>query len=175
MGTRTRTRPNESRYPGRITLEGFRKLQEESTHLWNVERPRVRDGVSEAAAEGDRSENAEYIYGKIRLGQIDRRLRHLGNRLEVLTVVTERPPDDGKVHFGSWVVVEAPDGKERCYRIVGADESDGDKGWISEKAPVGKALLGGELDDEVVVKIPKGDVEYVITEIHLDRPPERFR
>lgn len=170
MGTRTRTRPDESRKPGKITPEGYRALQEEASRLWSVERPRVADGVATAAAEGDRSENAEYTYGKIKLAAIDRKLRHLGNRLEVLTVVTEPPPDDGRVHFGCWVELEAEDGTRRRYRIVGADESDIERAAISAESPMARALLGRQLDDEVWVKRPKGDASYVITAIFVADP-----
>ncbi len=170
MGTRTRTRPDESRYPGRITAEGHRDLQAESARLWTVERPAVTDGVATAAAEGDRSENAEYIYGKMKLAAIDRRLRYIGNRLKVLTVVEAPPPDDGRVHFGSWVKVESEAGGERCYRIIGADESNAERGWISESSPMAKALLGRELDDEVMVRRPKGDLLLTVVEVYVTDP-----
>jgi transcription elongation factor GreB len=170
MGTRTRTRPDESRKPGRITAEGYRALQEEAARLWAIDRPRVTEGVATAAAEGDRSENAEYTYGKMKLAAIDRKLRFLGNRLEVLTVVTEPPPDDGCVHFGCWVELEDEDGGRRRYRIVGADETDMERGHISAESPMGKALLGRALDDEVLVKRPKGDAYYVITAVSISDP-----
>ncbi len=170
MGTRTRKRPDESRKPGKITAEGFRALEEESGRLWNIERPKVRDGVSEAAAEGDRSENAEYIYGKIKLAGIDRKLKFLGNRMDVLTIVAEPPPDDGHVHFGSWVVLEDEDGEQKTFRIVGADESDIERGFISEHSPLALALMGHEEDDEVTIKRPKGDIEYIILEISVNKP-----
>lgn len=170
MGTRTRTRPDESRKPGKITLDGYRALKEEAAHLWSVERPQVTEGVATAAAEGDRSENAEYIYGKMKLAAIHRKLQFLGNRLEVLTVVTEPPPDDGRVHFGCWVELEDEDGERRRYRIVGADETDIERGYISADSPMAKALIGRELDDEVLVKRPKGDANYVISEVFVSDP-----
>jgi len=170
MGTRSRTRPDESRNPGKITPEGYRALQEEASRLWSIERPRVAEGVAVAAAEGDRSENAEYTYGKIKLAGIDRKLRFLGNRLDVLTVVTEPPPDDGHVHFGCWVELEAEDETRHRYRIVGADESDLERGYISAESPMAIALLGHELDDEVLVKRPKGDASYIIVEVFVSDP-----
>lgn len=170
MGTRTRTRPDESRKPGKITAEGYRALQEEAGRLWSVDRPRVADGVATAAAEGDRSENAEYTYGKIKLAAIDRKLRYLGNRLKVLTVVTEPPPDDGHVHFGCWVDLEDEDGERHRYRIVGADETDIERGYISSDSPMAIALLGRELDDEVLVKRPKGDAYFTIAEVLVREP-----
>jgi len=170
MGTRTRTRPDESRKPGQITAEGYRALQEEAGRLWAVDRPQVTEGVATAAAEGDRSENAEYTYGKMKLAAIDRKLRFLGNRLDVLTVVSEPAPDDGRVHFGCWVELEAEEGTRRRYRIVGADETNIERGHISADSPMAKALLGRERDEEVLVKRPKGDAHYLITEIFVVDP-----
>ena len=121
--------------------------------------------VADAAAQGDRSENAEYIYGKRRLREIDRRVRFLSKRLDDLTVVTEPPSDPRRVFFGAWVTCEDEEGTEVCYRIVGPDESDVDKGWISMEAPVAKALMGKRCDDEVTVRRPKGDITYTITAI----------
>ncbi len=170
MGTRSRTRPDESRKPGKITAEGYRALREEAARLWSIERPQVTEGVATAAAEGDRSENAEYTYGKMKLAAIDRKLRFLGNRLKVLTVVTEQAPDDGRVHFGCWVELEAENGARRRYRIVGADETDIERGYISADSPMAKALLGRAFDDEVLVKRPKGDAYYTITEVFVSDP-----
>jgi len=148
-----------------ITPEGAKKLREELDHLWTVERPRVTQEVADAAAQGDRSENAEYIYGKRRLREIDRRVRFLSKRLDEITVVTEAPADGGRVHFGAWVEVEDEDGDEHTWRIVGADESDLRSGAISIDSPVARALIGKREGDEVTVKVPKGDVVYTITGI----------
>lgn len=132
----------------------------------------MADAVAVAAAEGDRSENAEYTYSKMKLGQIHGKLRFLGNRLKVLTVVPQPPPDDGHVHFGSWVRLEDDDsGEEHLYRIVGPDETNIERGYISAESPMARALLGKELDDEVVVRRPKGDLTATIVEIST-RPPE---
>src|SRR5258708_37828830 len=124
-----------------ITPEGAKQLRAELDQLWTVERPRVTQEVADAAAQGDRSENAEYIYGKRRLREIDRRVRFLSKRLDGIVVVTEPPTDPSRVFFGAWVTLSDDDGVEVTYRIVGPDESDIDKGWISMEAPVAKALL----------------------------------
>src|SRR2546429_360168 len=119
-----------------ITPDGAKKLRAELDQLWTVERPRVTQEVADAAAQGDRSENAEYIYGKRRLREIDRRVRFLSKRLDDLTVVSESPSDASRVFFGAWVTLEDEDGTQVTYRIVGPDETDVDKGWISMEAPV---------------------------------------
>ena len=148
-----------------ITPEGAKKLRAELDQLWTVERPRVTQEVADAAAQGDRSENAEYIYGKLRLREIDRRVRFLSKRLDEVTVVSEAPSDPKRVFFGAWVMLEDDDGDEVEYRIVGPDESDIDKGFISMEAPVARALLGKREGDEVTVNRPKGDISYTITGI----------
>lgn len=153
-------RPKQSTY---ITPEGAKRLREELDFLWREERPRVTQEVADAAAHGDRSENAEYIYGKKRLREIDRRLRYLGKRLDALTVVEPRERDDGKVYFGAWVTVEDEDGQEAEYRIVGPDEADARTRAISMDSPMGRALLGREDGDEVTVRRPKGTAVFVIT------------
>ena len=154
-----RDRPPAKSY---ITPDGAKKLRTELDHLWTVERPRVTQEVADAAAQGDRSENAEYIYGKRRLREIDRRVRFLSKRLDHVTIVSEPPSDSSRAFFGAWVTLEDEDGEEATYRIVGPDESDVDKGWISMEAPVAKALLGKREGDEVMVRRPKGDITYTI-------------
>ena len=156
-----------------ITPEGAKKLRAELDQLWTVERPRVTQEVADAAAQGDRSENAEYIYGKRRLREIDRRVRFLSKRLDDLTVVTEAPTDPGRVFFGAFVTVEDEDGGNATYRIVGPDESDADKRWISMEAPVAKALMGKRIGDDVTVRRPKGDITYTILAIHYGGPQTR--
>jgi transcription elongation factor GreB len=148
-----------------ITAAGAARLKQELDELWKVERPRVTQAVSEAAAQGDRSENAEYTYGKKRLREIDRRVRFLRKRLDGMTVVDKPPTDRKRVYFGAWVTLEDDDGKQVRHRIVGPDESDVDKGWISMEAPVAKALLGKRDGDEVTVRRPKGDITYTIVGI----------
>jgi transcription elongation factor GreB len=146
-----------------ITAEGRRRLQEEYDHLWKVERPRVTREVSEAAAQGDRSENAEYIYGKKRLREIDGRLEFLNQRIEELVVVAPEDRGDGRAYFGAWVQLEDAEGAVVEYQLVGPDEFDVDSGRISIDSPVGKALLGKACGDEVVVRRPKGDAVFEIT------------
>lgn len=153
-----------------ITPEGAKKLRAELEQLWTVERPRVTQEVADAAAQGDRSENAEYIYGKRRLREIDRRVRFLSKRLDDVVVVNEAPSDPKRVFFGAYVTVEDEDGDEATYRIVGPDESDVEKKWISMEAPVAKALMGKRLGDEVMVRRPKGDITYTIVKIHYGSP-----
>jgi transcription elongation factor GreB len=148
-----------------ITPRGFAKVKAEFDHLWREERPRVTAEVSAAAALGDRSENAEYIYGKKRLREIDRRLRFLSKRLDDLQVVRTVPGDQDRVFFGAWVTVEDEDGGTQRYQIVGTDEFDADEGRISVKSPVARSLMGRRLDDAVMVKRPRGDVELTIVEI----------
>ncbi|MGL4858569.1 MAG: transcription elongation factor GreB [Enterobacteriaceae bacterium] len=148
-----------------ITREGWRHLDEELKYLWREERPRVTQAVSEAAAQGDRSENAEYIYGKKRLREIDRRIRFLTKRLEVLKIVDPSPQQEGKVFFGAWVQVIDDNDQRRIFRLVGPDEFDPARQWISVDSPVARALLGKRVDDEVYVKTPGGDVSYAIIAI----------
>ena len=158
----TRDRPPSPKRSAYITPEGAKKLRSELDHLWTVERPRVTQEVADAAAQGDRSENAEYIYGKRRLREIDRRVRFLSKRLDEVTIVSEPPKDPKPVHFSAYVTVEDEDGAEKTYRIVGADESDMAKGFISIDSPVARALIGKREGDEVTIKVPKGDVAYTI-------------
>ncbi|MDQ3337675.1 MAG: transcription elongation factor GreB [Myxococcota bacterium] len=158
----TRDRPPPPKRSAYITPEGAKKLRAELDELWTVERPRVTQQVADAAALGDRSENADYIYGKRRLREIDRRLRFLSKRLDVVVVVSEPPSDPKRAFFGAYITVEDEDGVEKTYRIVGGDESDMAKGWISIDSPVARALVGKSEGDEVTVKVPKGDVVYTV-------------
>ncbi|MDH5671932.1 MAG: transcription elongation factor GreB [Myxococcales bacterium] len=170
MGTRDRTRPDESRKPSYITAEGYRRLEEEAHRLWTEERPRLAQAVAVAAAEGDRSENAEYIYGKRKLAEIDRRLKFLSGRLDVLTIVDQKPRADGKVYFGCYVTVEDEAGERACYRLVGPDETGAGEGFISIESPMARALLGKEEGDEVTVVRPRGAVTYVIDAVDVNPP-----
>lgn len=148
-----------------ITREGYLALDRELKYLWKEERPRVTQAVSDAAALGDRSENAEYIYGKRRLREIDRRVRFLTKRLEILTIVDPDPRQEGKVFFGAWVKLEDESGSIQIYRIVGADEFDPKKNWISINSPVARALIGHKVDDEISVMTPSGKTYFFILEI----------
>lgn len=148
-----------------ITAEGHQQLAKELDHLWFELRPEVTKAVSAAAAEGDRSENAEYIYRKKQLRQIDSRVRFLRKRLENMKVVTTVPDNQEKIFFGAWVTLEDEAGDEQRYRIVGPDEFDMDEAYISMDSPVAKALLGKSLDDEVSLVLPGGKKTIFIVDI----------
>ncbi len=143
-------------------------MREELEELWKVERPKVTQAVTEAAALGDRSENADYHYGKKRLRQIDSRVRFLTQRLEAVTIVQPRDHGDGKIYFAAWVTVLHEDDEEVEYRIVGPDESNVETHAISMDSPMGKALLGHEIGDEVRVKRPKGDAIFEVLRVRYE-------
>jgi transcription elongation factor GreB len=138
--------------------------------LWKVERPRVTQAVSEAAAQGDRSENAEYTYGKKRLREIDRRVRFLRKRLDGMTVVDKPPGDRRRVFFGAWVTLEDEAGLEVRHRIVGPDEFDMAEGYISMDAPLARAMMRKSLDEDFAVELPGGARRYTIVDIRYDEP-----
>jgi transcription elongation factor GreB len=148
--------------PNYITPSGYRRLVDELTWLASEERPRVVREVADAAAEGDRSENAAYIYGKRRLREIDRRMRFLQKRLEVR---------QDRVFFGATVAVEDENGTSARYRIVGVDETDPKRGWVSWQSPIGKALLGKKVDEAVSVRWHAGSRELTILEIEYEGDP----
>lgn len=148
-----------------ITREGWDALDNELKYLWREERPRVTQAVSEAAAQGDRSENAEYIYGKKRLREIDRRIRFLSKRLDQLRIIEPDPRQEGRVFFGAWVKLEDDDENIRIFRLVGADEFDPAKQWISIDSPVARALVGKQVGDEITVETPGGVITYSVLEI----------
>ncbi|MEY0052143.1 transcription elongation factor GreB [Providencia rettgeri] len=148
-----------------ITREGWDALDKELKYLWKEERPQVTQSVSEAAAQGDRSENAEYIYGKKRLREIDRRIRFLSKRLDQLRIIEPDPRQEGRVFFGAWVKLEDENENIRIFRIVGADEFNPTKQWISIDSPVARALIGKQVDDEITVNTPGGQVTYFVLEI----------
>jgi transcription elongation factor GreB len=164
----TRYRPPTRPGSQFITPAGAARLRAELDELWRVERPRVTQAVSEAAAQGDRSENAEYTYGKRRLREIDRRVRFLRQRLDGMVVVDQPPADRGRVFFGAWVTLEDESGAEQRHRIVGPDEFDLHADYISMDAPLARALLRRALDDEVEVALPGGARRYVITAIEYE-------
>jgi transcription elongation factor GreB len=153
-----------------ITRRGAEQLQSELSRLASSDRPKVVQEVADAAAQGDRSENAEYIYGKKRLREIDRRIRFLSKRLDSLVVVSpgEAPSDPERVFFGARVQVEDEDGEHKSYRLVGPDEAEPGNGNISYKSPLGQALLKKRLGDVVVVRRPKGEVELEIIAVSYD-------
>jgi transcription elongation factor GreB len=164
--------PPASKY---ITPEGAKRLREELHELWHRERPRVTAAVAEAAAQGDRSENAEYTYGKKRLHEIDRRVRFLRKRLEGMTIVdldsarSRRDPD--RVYFGAWIQLENTAGEARCYRLVGPDEFDMASDYISMDSPLGRSLLGKGLDEEVTVALPAGAQTFTVVAISYGPRP----
>ncbi len=158
---RNRPKPG-SKY---ATPEGAKRLRAELDELWRVERPAVTRAVAEAAAMGDRSENAEYIYGKRRLREIDRRVRFLRGRLDGLTIVASPPSDRSRVFFGAWVTIEDARGSTRRHRVVGPDEFDREPGYISMDAPLGRALLGKRVGDEFEVALPGGVQAFSIVAI----------
>lgn len=152
-----------------ITRNGWQALDQELKFLWKEERPKVTQAVSDAAAMGDRSENAEYIYGKRRLREIDRRVRFLSKRLEILQIVDYHSKQEGKVFFGAWVELENEAGEIAEYRIVGCDEFDPAKNWISIDSPVARALIGKSEEDEIIVQTPTGKVMWFINRIWYEK------
>ncbi len=160
-----RWRPPAKRSSPYITPAGEQALKDELKSLWLQRRQEVVPALRAAAAEGDRSENAEYIYRKKQLGEIDRRVRYLSKRLDEVEVVHSKPSRKDRVFFGATVNLVDESGLERCYRIVGADETSAARGWISVDSPMARALLGREVDDEIAVDLPEGRVELVVTDI----------
>jgi len=159
-----RYRPPQARSSPYITAAGYQMLQDELEALWK-RRHHVTQALTAAAAEGDRSENAEYIYRKKELREIDRRVRYLQKRLPDLKVVRDLPSDRSAIFFGAWVRLEDEDGVESLYRIVGPDEFDFSKAYISMDAPMARALMKKQVDDEVTVHTPKGDKVYYVIEV----------
>jgi transcription elongation factor GreB len=159
----SRWRPPQPRSSTYITAEGYERLTEELKYLWKVKRPAITESVREAAAQGDRSENAEYIYGKKQLREIDRRVRYLSKRLDDMTVVDRIPDDQGTVFFGAWVTLVDENDQRHRYRIVGADEIDAAPGYISVDSPLARLLLKKSAGDEVALQKPDGsEVWYEI-------------
>ncbi len=164
-----RWRPPAQASTALITRAGHDRLKAELDDLWRVQRPEVVRALAAAAAEGDRSENAEYTYRKKQLGGIDRRVRYLSKRLEVLRVVDTAPSDPEVVFFGARVTLERiSDGMELVYRIVGPDETDAPLGLISIDSPLARALLKKRTDDELQVELPTGPTAFVIVDVQYD-------
>ena len=153
-----------------MTPESFDALSEELRYLWKVKRPEVTARVAEAAAQGDRSENAEYIYGKKQLREIDRRVRYLNRRLDTAEVVRRKPPDTSRVFFGAWVTLEDEAGAEQTLRLVGTDEAGTAPGFVSIDSPMARALLGRRVDDDISVDGPAGERGYAVLAIHYQEP-----
>ena len=164
----SRYRPPAPKSSPYITADGAAALRAEVRQLWKVERPQVTQVVHEAAKNGDRSENGDYIYGKRRLREIDRRVRYLSKRLEEATIVEDKPRDTSKVFFAAWVTLadaDDPSAPPQRLRLVGSDEIDSEKNWISIDSPMARALIGKSKNDEVEVKTPEGERYFTINAI----------
>ncbi|HET6432601.1 transcription elongation factor GreB [Dyella sp.] len=165
----TRWRPPAPRSTAIITRAGFDRLKAELDHLWHTLRPEVVRALAAAAAEGDRSENAEYTYRKKQLGEIDRRVRYLSKRIPSLKVAEGAPSDRGTVFFGAEIELEqVKSGETVRYRIVGPDETDARKGWISIDSPLARAVLKKRVDDEFSAELPGGEMQFAIVSINYD-------
>jgi transcription elongation factor GreB len=166
-----RWRPPAENSTALITRDGHARLKAELDDLWRSRRPDVVRALAAAAAEGDRSENAEYTYRKKQLGEIDRRVRYLSKRLEVLRVVGEAPADRDAVYFGATVVVEEiVSGDTHCYRIVGPDETDAPRGWISIDSPLARSALKHRVDDEFEAVLPGGPRRFTVLAVAYAEP-----
>lgn len=164
----SRYRPPQPKSSPYITAEGAESLRAELNQLWKVERPQVTAAVHEAAKNGDRSENGDYIYGKRRLREIDRRVRYLRRRLDEVTIVDRSPADRSRVYFGAWITLEDDAGEEHTWRIVGADEIDATRGYISIDSPVARKAVGKSLDDDIEIVVGGQSRSYVITDIRYE-------
>jgi transcription elongation factor GreB len=170
----SRYRPPPAKSSPYITADGYKILQAELNTLWD-KRAEVTKALTVAAAEGDRSENAEYIYRKKELREIDRRLRYLQKRLPELKIVPEQQENNKQIFFGAWITVEcitdeAITGCEATYRIVGPDEFDPDKGYISLDSPLAKGLLKKTIDDEVIIHADESELRYIVIDVNYTRP-----
>ncbi|NGY03756.1 transcription elongation factor GreB [Solimonas terrae] len=161
----SRWRPPSEKSSPYITAEGQVRLKREFEQLWRARRPEVVRALAAAAAEGDRSENAEYQYRKKELREIDARLKYLTQRLEDVKIVERQASSDGKIYFGAWVELADEAGEPRRYRVVGADETDSTIGWISVDSPLARALLGRASGEIVKVQLPGGAAEFEIKEV----------
>jgi transcription elongation factor GreB len=167
----SRWRPPAESSTAIITRAGFERLRAELNHLWKERRPEVVKALADAAAEGDRSENAEYTYRKKQLGEIDRRVRYLSKRLEALKVVDTLPDDPTAIFFGAWFEVEHTDtGESARYRIVGPDETDARLGLISIDSPLARAALKKKVDDEFEAMLPTGRIQFVVVKVEYEDP-----
>lgn len=164
-----RYRPPRRRGSTYITPEGEQALRDELHQLWKVERPVVTSAVHEAAKNGDRSENGDYIYGKRRLREIDSRVRFLNKRLDELEVVDRAPDNRDKIFFGCRVTLEDEQGAEVSWRVVGPDEFDLAAGKLSMDSPLARAMLGKGLDDEIIVQSPSGEQVYYVLDINYEQ------
>jgi transcription elongation factor GreB len=163
-----RYRPPQPKASPYITRDGYEALQQEEKSLWQ-RRKHVTRAVTAAAAEGDRSENAEYIYRKKELREIDRRIRYLQKRLPDLKIVDTIPDNPHQIFFGAWVTLQDEEEKNHCFRIVGPDEFDSKDEYISMDSPMARALIKKELEDEVVVQTPKGAIHYWVIDVKYNQ------
>jgi transcription elongation factor GreB len=168
----SRWRPPRPKSSPHITAQGHARMKAEFEHLWRQRRPEVVRALAAAAAEGDRSENAEYQYRKKELREIDARLKYLTTRLQEVKVIEVVPRDDGRVYFGAWVELADVDDKRSRYRVVGADETDSAHGLISVDAPLARALLGKAVGDEVAVDLPAGRAEFEVMAVSYAETPD---
>ncbi|MCM2131974.1 transcription elongation factor GreB [Larsenimonas rhizosphaerae] len=164
------TDPRQEKKTNLITPQGYARMEGLLNHLARERRPELSRKTGEAAAQGDRSENADYTYNKRELNKTISRIAYLQKRLDALTVVSRRPDDTSRVFFSAWVTLEDDEGEEMTVRIVGPDETDTRKHWISIDAPLARALLGKELDADINVDAPGGSTHYIITDIDYDGP-----
>jgi transcription elongation factor GreB len=151
-----------------ITPAGYRRLQEELVRLWKVDRPPVVTTVTWAAGNGDRSENGDYIYGKKKLREIDRRIRYLSKSLDQAVVVDNAGKTHGRVHFGATVTILDANGDEREVTIVGVDELDSGAARVSWRSPLGRALLTARVGDTVTLRAPRGPERLEIVAVRYD-------
>lgn len=166
----SRWRPVQAASTAIITADGQRKLKAELDALWRTRRPEVVKALAAAAAEGDRSENAEYTYRKKQLAEIDRRVRYLSKRLKELRTVTEAPVDKEAIFFGCWFEIEDDHGRSRRLRIVGPDETDAALGWISIDSPLARAALKKRIDDAFEADLPGGKCQFVVVAVSYSEP-----
>jgi transcription elongation factor GreB len=166
----SRWRPAPPTSTAIITADGHRRLKAELDELWRTRRPEVVKALAAAAAEGDRSENAEYTYRKKQLAEIDRRVRYLSKRLKELRTVTAAPADKDAIFFGCWFQIEDESGRSQCLRIVGPDETDAARGWISVDSPLARAALKKRVDDEFAAELPGGNRVFTVIAVRYDGP-----
>lgn len=164
-----RWRPPQKPGSPYITAEGASRLREEVQYLWRRLRPEVVKAITAAAAEGDRSENAEYIYRKKQLGEIDRRIRYLSKRIDIMQIIDRAPADTSVVRFGARITLNSSSEGKVDYRIVGVDETDAQKGFISIDSPVARALLGKSIGDMIEVELPECMVSFEVITVHYDQ------
>lgn len=165
-----RWRPPQKAGSPYITAEGAGRLREEVQYLWRKLRPEVVKAITAAAAEGDRSENAEYIYRKKQLGGIDRRIRYLSKRIDIMKIVDQAPGDTSVIRFGAWITLNSSIEGQVGYRIVGVDETDAKQGFISIDSPVARALLGKRAGDSIEVELPECKVMFEVITVSYAQP-----